>query len=195
MPEITYADDTVGWYAILVQPQRETRVIEWLATFGVYSFFPVEKKWRIRRAARRIPGGKILPDGRVGYFHERSILPGYVFSKFSGLPRWHIIRDMPNITGALGHMGKPICLSYSDLETLHDLRHRAHDLNAREEERRKIVFAPGEIVRISEHSSLDGFVKEITAIDAGKEVAYLRDLCILGKPLPIPYAMLSHVAV
>ena len=159
MPEITYADDTVGWYAILVQPQRETRVIEWLATFGVYSFFPVEKKWRIRRAARRIPGGKILPDGRVGYFHERSILPGYVFSKFSGLPRWHIIRDMPNITGALGHMGKPICLSYSDLETLHDLRHRAHDLNAREEERRKIVFAPGEIVRISEHSSLDGFVK------------------------------------
>lgn len=182
--------DAVGWYAILVQPNRERKVMAELSRFGLYSFHPVEKKWRVRRLKRKRPGGKMMPDGRTGYYVERSILPGYVFTKFPGIPRWHLVREMPGVSGVLGHNGRPIRLTYEDLETLHELRARADQHEENEQLARRVLFKPGDPVRIDEHNALAGFVSEVMAVDASAEVAYLRDLLVLGKYLPVPLAAL-----
>jgi len=192
MTDITDGGPWAAWYCILTPPQREQRVIEWLKRYGVYSFHPVQKKWRVRRTARPIAGAKSMGDGRHGYFHERSILPGYVFSKFTGLPRWHVLREMPNITGVLGHNGQPITLRYEDLKTLHDLRRRMDVLDTSLVSSDMVVFAPGDKVRVTEGLAIDGFVREVETANPSKEIAYLKGLSILGKPLPIPYHMLAH---
>ena len=190
--QITNGSD-VGWYCLLVRPQREQRVMDWLKQFGVYSFHPVQKKWRVRRTAKPIKGSTVQGDGREGYFHERSILPGYVFSKFTGVPRWHILRDMPNISGVLGHQGAPITLQYNDLQTLHELRRRQDVMDENLVSSDVVVFSPGDEVRVTDGVGLDGFVREVTSANPTKEVAYLAGLSMFGKELAIPYARLAHV--
>ena len=193
MTSLAHDVDQIGWYAVLTQPNREKRVMEEFKRFGLYSFHPVEKRWRVRRLARKHPSGKVMPDGRTGYYVERSILPGYVFTKLPGIPRWHIIKDLPFISGVLGHNGAPIRLNFGDLKTLHELRQRSEELDGVKENMEVIVFRPGDQVRITENPALEGFVQEVMAVNANDETVYLRDLCILGKPLPIPYAQVVHV--
>ena len=168
-------------------------VMDELGRHGVYSFHPVEQKWRVRRLARKVKGGRMMPDGRQGHFVERSILPGYVFAKLPGIPRWHIIRELPFISNVLGHMGRPICLKYEDLETLHELRARASAISEAEEAAAKIVFKPGDQVRVTENPALEGFVQEVMSVNASDETVFLRNLCILGKHLPVSYSQLVHV--
>jgi len=193
MIDLTYADDQIGWYAILTPPQREQRVVEWLAMFGIYSFYPVKKKWRVRRTNHRPLGAKSQVDGRTGHYVDSPILSGYVFAKFSGMPRWHIIKDMPHISGVLGHMGNPICLAYEDLKNLHDLRRRVTEMDEQAAQKPVIVFRPGETVRVTETGAMDGFIREVTKVEPDHEIAYLDGLDLLGKPVAIPYAMLAHV--
>lgn len=133
-----------------------------------------------------------MPDGRHGFWVERKILGGYVFAKIAGTPRWHIIKSMPFISGVLGHLGQPMRLTFDDLQTLHELRQRAADLEQASQQSRKIAFRAGEQVKVTEAGALDGFVSDILSVDARSETVYLRDLLLLGKHVPVRFSQLSH---
>lgn len=166
-----------------------------LGEYGVYSFIPVEKKWRVRRAAHK-PKGKVttLPDGRLGYWTEKTILPGYVFAKFYGIPRWYVIRTLPHISGVLGYNGAPFMMGFKDVRSLHSLRLRSEQQNAEAEKKpEEITFAKDEVVRIENHSALDGFIREIEEVDPERRVAFLKDLNLMGRRVPVPFSMLAKI--
>lgn len=75
------------WYALRVTPQREDQAEAWLRLRGVYAFHPVLMR-RVRRhgVIREI---------------QRRYLPGYVFARFRGEPRAHLVLACPFISGAL----------------------------------------------------------------------------------------------
>lgn len=75
------------WYALRVAPQREDQAEAWLRLRGVYAFHPVLMR-RVTRA------GKVRD-------YARRYLPGYVFARFRGEPRAHLVLACPFITGAL----------------------------------------------------------------------------------------------
>lgn len=75
------------WYALRVSPQREDQAEAWLRLRGVYAFHPVLMR-RVTRA------GKVRD-------YARRYLPGYVFARFRGEPRAHLVLNCPFISGAL----------------------------------------------------------------------------------------------
>lgn len=77
----------VRWYALRVPPQREDQAEAWLKRRGVYAFHPVLRRNVVR----------------YGVTHEqaRRYLPGYVFARFPGQPREHMVVASPFILGAL----------------------------------------------------------------------------------------------
>jgi transcription antitermination factor NusG len=99
------------WHALTVAPQRETEVEGWLARQGVYAFHPVLMVSR-RRAGRLV----VWP---------RRYLPGYVFARFDGAPRCHLIRAHRHITGALARAdGEWGILDPAGLRAIHAMRDR-----------------------------------------------------------------------
>jgi transcription antitermination factor NusG len=80
------------WHALMVRPQREAATKAWLDRFGVYAFFPVTERWRIK------PGHHAPIRCFARY------LPGYLFAHFKGEPIWHnlfaspFVRDVIRLT-------------------------------------------------------------------------------------------------
>jgi len=186
--EIQYDDGQVRWHCLLTFPQQENRVIEWLNDKGVYAFYPVDRKVHIRRGPYK---GKRMPDGRIRYIKEEKLLPGYVFAKFGGLPKWHIIREGRGISGVLGQQGKPFQFTALDLEALLEMRRKGEEV----EEQETLVFKPGDQVQITEHSyAFDGFVREIAEVDAVAQTVILQNLDLLGKPVVVAFEKLIRVS-
>ena len=72
-----YAPGQKRWHCLMVPPQGERRAKAWLAARGVYGFYPVEERTRVRLGRQST--------------HERPYIPGYVFAQFRGEPIWHAI--------------------------------------------------------------------------------------------------------
>ncbi|WP_323041133.1 transcription termination/antitermination protein NusG [Gemmobacter sp.] len=97
------------WYALRVAPQREDQAEAWLRLRGVYAFHPVLMR-RVRRhgVVREI---------------QRRYLPGYVFARFKGEPRAHLVLTCPFITGALSRAdGSWGVLEPQKLAAIHAMR-------------------------------------------------------------------------
>lgn len=100
------------WHALIVTPQSEARVELWLARHGVYAFHPVLTVTRRRH-------------GRVAS-HARRYLPGYVFARFDGAPRTHVVMAHDDIRGAICRAdGAWGVLAAQDLRQIHAMRDRA----------------------------------------------------------------------
>lgn len=112
------------WYALRVTPQREDQAEAWLRLRGVYAFHPVLMR-RVTRA------GKVRD-------YARRYLPGYVFARFRGEPRAHLVLNCPFITGAL-------CRSDGDWGVLEPQKltaiHAMRKLDAEGEVARKVKAA------------------------------------------------------
>jgi transcriptional antiterminator NusG len=112
---------------------------------------------------------------------DERILPGYVLVHMECTPETlHVIRRVPRVVGMLGadSHGIPRPLSQGEvsqflaqLETIH------------QSTTAKVVFEPGELVRVSEglFSSMEGVVEEIDMQRFRLKVS----ISILGRPTPI----------
>jgi transcription antitermination factor NusG len=97
------------WYALRVAPQSEARVEGWLARRGVYAFHPVLRLSQMRRGRR--------------VCWTRAYLPGYVFARFDGVPRYDLILAEPGVLGAVSRAdGEWGVLDRASMHRVHAMR-------------------------------------------------------------------------
>lgn len=154
------------WYGLRVLPRRERTAQAFLDSQGVRAFYPVTY-----RSQRR--------SGRVVAI-ERPYIPGYVFARFVGEPRWHVLLELPWICGWIaGPHGYPAPLAEDGIERLQAMRavdaeqeaQRISRATLRRGDRVRLTGTPlagqtGEVVRLN---STDGIV-EIPILGATRHV-------------------------
>jgi transcriptional antiterminator NusG len=91
---------------------------------------------------------------------KRKFFPGYVLVQMEMNDQtWHLVRNTPWVMGFIGGVsGKPVPV---DNKEVNDILHRVQE--GAEKPRPKILFAPGEVVRIisGPFSDFDGVVEEV----------------------------------
>lgn len=140
-----YTEGPSQWYGLLTTPQGEERAQAMLEHANVYSFFPVTKAKRLRR-------GK-----RVDV--KRRYLPGYLFARFPGTPRWHRVLAQPFIRDVIRRQdGWPAPIAASTLDRIYAMRDTIE-----ERDRAARTFRKGERARILE-GSLEGEIVEFVEV-------------------------------
>lgn len=127
-----FTPDTPRWHALCVRPGHEIPAQRFLAQAGIYSFFPV----RMRHSPKR------------GKYASR-YLPGYLFAKFPGPPRLHVLLETPWVRDVVrAYDDHPAILRPQDLELIHRMRERDEEQDRRIADARKIKV--GARVRLME---------------------------------------------
>ena len=161
------SDGPPCWYALRTVPGREEEAKAWLAIYGVHAIFPTITRTRKHRDGTRTPV-------------ERATVPGYVFARLPGLPRWHIIRATGHIIGVVGHDGAPYPLSYDrHILPIKGLAKRAREAETArlEAEERARQIHIGDNVRFR-GGPLSDFVVEVASLSG--RIAKLR-FALLGR--------------
>lgn len=143
---------------------------------------------RIRRYGLQEKFGEILvPTEEVVEMREgqkrkseRKFFPGYVLVQMEmGDETWHLVRDVPRVLGFIGGTSdKPAPITDAEAEKILDrVREGA------EQPRPKILFEPGEMVRVIEgpFTDFNGVVEEVNYEKNKLRVAVL----IFGRSTPV----------
>ncbi len=146
------------WYALLTPPHKEKAAREYLKAHDVHAFYPDE----IRE--RYLPGGK-----RRRY--EAPIVAGYVFGRFEGHPRWHVLKQRPFFRGVVSLGGEPYPMSRPTIRRMQGLTLSAADRKRelrekREAARRALEPREGERAEITD-GPLAGFMVDVRSISGG----------------------------
>lgn len=111
---------------------------------------------------------------------ERKFFPGYVLVQMEMNDQtWHLVRNTPWVMGFIGGTSdKPVPV---DNKEINDILHRVQE--GVEKPRPKILFAPGEVVRIisGPFSDFDGVVEEVNYEKSRLVVSVL----IFGRSTPV----------
>ena len=168
-------DPTPHWFALMVNPQREIAARKWLDRRGVYSFFPVKKERRHIRNA--------------WVERESRYLPGYLFARFPGAPKWFMIFDSPFIHNAIrASNGYPGRIDPDSLQAIRAMASVDHEIEARWH----IATRPqkGDRVRIKS-GAFAGYETEVVEIVHGKVRLPLR---LLGHGVAVDIGNVEKVA-
>ncbi|WP_137392491.1 transcription termination/antitermination protein NusG [Rhodoligotrophos defluvii] len=162
------------WYIVHTYSNFEKKVAETLkeqaAQQGLEHLFeeilvPTEEVVEVRR------GRKVTT--------ERRFFPGYVLVRMEMTDQaYHLIRNIPKVTGFLGSDNKPIPISNAEAERiLHQVKEGV------ERPRPSVMFEVGEQVKVSDgpFASFNGLVEEVDEERSRLKVA----VSIFGRPTPV----------
>ena len=110
---------------------------------------------------------------------ERNYFPGYVLVKMALTDEtWHLVRNIPKVSGFLGAKGKPSPISEAEVSRI--LKQVQASI---EKPRHTIIFEVGEQVKVSDgpFTSFTGVVEEVDAERARLKVSVM----IFGRPTPV----------
>lgn len=143
--------DSPRWHALQVIPGRERASREMLRAYGVYSFFPIEERTRIRHGKRIIT--------------EHAQVTQIIYARFKHQPQWDVMKDRKIITGVFCVGTCPIDLPGDVIRAVQGLPTRAEELQA----------AKDALMRIGEGDSAEvldgpmaGLVVDVTRISGDK---------------------------
>lgn len=98
--EAIQAGGSVRWYCFQTTPQKEASAQAWFRLRRLEAWFPTITKHR------RIPRGRVKTKP-----YEARVVPRYIFVRFDGEPRWHVVRRCPYITRVVGVEDRPLPIS------------------------------------------------------------------------------------
>ncbi len=139
------------WHALIVAPQRERKVREYLRARDVYAFFPSENIQRTIAGKRRDI--------------ERPIVTRIVFAQFRQAPQWDVMKDRDVIQGVYCVGNVPIEIGATIIKRLQGLTVEAERL--REEQAELLRVRPGDRARITS-GPLNGFMVNVDALAGGE---------------------------
>lgn len=143
---------------------------------------------RVKRAGMDEQFGQILvPTEEVVEMREgqkrksdRKFFPGYVLVQMEmNDDTWHLVKDVPRVMGFIGGTGdRPVPISEREAQAILD-----RVLEGAEKPRPKVLFEPGEVVRITEgpFNDFNGVVEEVDYEKSRLRVAVL----IFGRSTPV----------
>jgi transcriptional antiterminator NusG len=164
----------VRWYVIHVYSGFEKKVAqsidEQAKQVGMDSLIekvlvPIEEVVEMRR------GSKVNA--------ERKFFPGYVLACMEMTDEsWHLVKNIPKVTGFLGSGGRPTPISTAEAERI-----MHHVKEGIERPKPSVLFEVGEQVRVCDgpFNSFNGFVEEVDEERARLKVA----VSIFGRATPV----------
>jgi transcription termination/antitermination protein NusG len=110
---------------------------------------------------------------------ERKFFPGYVLIHMDmSDDAWHLVKDVPKVTGFLGNKNKPSPITDAEAERI-----MKQQQEGTETRRPAVVFEVGEQVRVADgpFTSFNGVVEEVDEDKARVKVM----VSIFGRPTPV----------
>lgn len=162
------------WYVVNVYAGFEKKVMQLIRELsekkGIADRFgeilvPSEEVVEIKRGAR--------------VTKERNYFPGYVLVQMDlSDETWHLVREIPRVSGFLGANGKPAPISEAEVKRIMRQVQDSH-----ERPRHTMSFEVGEQVRVSDgpFTSFSGVVEEVDAEKSRLKVS----VTIFGRPTPV----------
>lgn len=158
---------------------------------NVYSGFEKKVAQSIREQAEKkglqerfgdilVPSEEVVEIRRGSKVNvERNYFPGYVIVKMDlNDETWHLVRNVPKVSGFLGGKGKPSPISEGEVSRI--MRQVQESI---EHPRHSISFEIGEQVRVCDgpFTSFNGVVEEVDTEKSRLKVSVM----IFGRPTPV----------
>ena len=162
------------WFVLHVQSGFEKKVTDTIRELfeksGMADFIsdiliPAEEVLEIKRGMKKMV--------------EKKLIPGYVLIQMEMSDKgWHIIKNIPKVTGFLGGKGMPVAISNREAEQIMRQVKEGQD-----RPKSRLHFEIGEQVRVSEgpFSAFNGLVEEVDEQRSRLKVA----VSIFGRSTPV----------
>ena len=145
------------WHVLIVPPQKERAVREYLRKRDIYAFYPSEA------TTRTIKGRKIE--------NERPIVSQHVYAQFKQAPQWDVMKAVHRlITGVMCHAGQPIKVHPDVIRHLQGLTVEAQRLKEARAEMLRV--RPGDKATIIA-GPLAGFAVDVLDVKNGEAIISL----------------------
>lgn len=162
------------WYVVNVYSGFEKKVAQAIGE-------QAQKKGLVDRFQEILVPSEEVVEMRRGakVTSEKNYFPGYVLVKMELEDEtWHLVRNIPKVSGFLGANGKPMPISEAEVSRI--MKQVQESI---EKPRHMVSFEIGEQVRVSEgpFTSFNGMVEEVDAEKARLKVSVM----IFGRPTPV----------
>jgi transcriptional antiterminator NusG len=162
------------WYVVNVYSGFEKKVVQ-----SIYEYAE-RKGLRDRFDDILVPTEEVVELRRGSKVNtERNYFPGYVLVKMILTDEtWHLVREIPRVSGFLGAKGKPAPISQTEVNRI--LKQVQESV---EKPRHTASFDVGEAVRIGDgpFTSFTGIVEEVDSEKGRLKVS----VTIFGRPTPV----------